>query len=214
MYRLHGFSQSGNSYKAALMLRALGVQWEPVFVDYMKGGQTREASWREGVNEMGEAPVLEDGARRLSQSGAILTYLSDKYGRFGGRNSDEKYEVLRWLLYDNHKFTSYFATWRFMKSFAAAPPEPAVAAFLKTRIETAFGIVDKHLAKSPYVVGDGPTIADISMCGYLFFPPEESGYDVANEYPNIGAWLQRIRELPGWIEPYEALPGERIAPKW
>ena len=214
MYRLHGFSQSGNSYKAAFMLRALGVQWEPVFVDYMKAGQTREAAWRDGVNEMGEAPVLEDGDKRLSQSGAILTYLSDKYGRFGGRSADEKYEVLRWLLYDNHKFTSYFATWRFMKSFAPTAPDPAIAAFLKPRIETAFNIVDKHLAKTPYVVGEGPTIADISMCGYLFFPPEESGYDVAKQYPNIGAWLQRLKELPGWVEPYEALPGERIAPKW
>ena len=90
MYRLHGFCQSGNSFKVAFMLRALGVAWDPVFVDYMKGGQTRDPNWREGVNEMGEAPVLEDGARRLSQSGAILSYLADKHGRFGGRTADEK----------------------------------------------------------------------------------------------------------------------------
>ena len=214
MYRLHGFSQSGNSYKVAFLLRALNVQWEPVFVDYMNAGQTRESSWREGVNEMGEAPVLEDGARRLSQSGAILTYLADKHGKFGGRNADEKYEVLRWLLYDNHKFTSYFATWRFMKSFAPAAPDPAVAAFLKPRIETAFGIVNKHLSRGEWMVGNAPSIADISMSGYLFFPAEESGYDVPQLYPAIGAWLQRLKEIPGWIAPYDALPGERIQPKW
>ena len=117
MYRLHAFAQSGNTFKVAFMLRALALPYESVFVDYF-GGATREPQWREGVNEMGEIPVLEDGERRLTQSGAILTYLAAKHGRFGGETEDEKLEVLRWLLFDNHKFTSYFGTYRFMKSFA------------------------------------------------------------------------------------------------
>ena len=71
-----------------------------------------------------------------------------------------------------------------------------------------------HLAAQPYIVGDAPTIADMSLCGYLFFPPEESGYDVAAQYPRIGAWLARVRAIPGWGDPYEVLPGERIRPKW
>jgi glutathione S-transferase len=101
-----------------------------------------------------------------------------------------------------------------MKSFGASAPDPGVAAFLKARIDTAFDIVNRHLAASKFIVGDEPTIADFSMCGYLFFPPEESGYDVARQYPEIGAWLQRLRAVHGWIDPYEALPGERILPKW
>lgn len=213
-YRLHGFCQSGNTFKVAFMLRAINEPFETVFVDYMNAGQTRDAGWREGVNEMGEAPVLEDGDRRLTQSGAILSYLAEKHGRFAGRNAEEKLEVLRWLLYDNHKFTSYFATYRFMKAFGATQPDAGVMAFLKARIDTAFGIVDKHLARSAFMVGDAPTLADMSMSAYLFYPVEESGIDVAALYPNIGAWLQRLRELPGWAHPYEVLPGERIAPKW
>jgi glutathione S-transferase len=214
MYRLHSFCQSGNSFKVAFLLCALRQPWEPVFVDYMKGGQTRQAGWREGINEMGEAPVLEDGAKRLTQSGAILTYLSDKHGAFGGRNPDERYEVLRWLLFDNHKFTSYFATYRFMKAFGASAPDPAVMAFLRTRIDGAFAIVNKHLASSTYIVGNAPTIADMSMSAYLFYPAEESGIDVPQLYPEIGAWLQRVKQIPGWGDPYEVLPGERILPKW
>ncbi|MBI5276235.1 MAG: glutathione S-transferase family protein [Burkholderiales bacterium] len=212
MYRLHGFSQSGNSFKAAFMLRALGEPWEAVFVDYMAGGQNRQPGWRETVNEMGEAPVLEAAGKRLSQSGAILTWLADRHGRYRGRDEDERYEVLRWMLFDNHKFTSYFATYRFMKAFGAAEPDPAVMAFLKNRIDSAFGIVDKHLARSDFMVGDAPTIADISMCGYLYYPVEESGIDVRTAYPNIAAWLQRVQAIPGWADPYTCLPGERIAP--
>jgi glutathione S-transferase len=214
MYRLHGFCQSGNSFKVAFLLRALGVPWEPVFVDYMSGGQTRQAGWREGVNEMGEAPVLEVDGQRLSQSGAILTWLADRHGAFGGRDAQEKYEVLRWVLFDNHKFTSYFATCRFMKAFGATAPDPAVMAFLKTRIDGAFAIADRHLAQQPFVAGDTPTIADISMCAYLTYPVEESGIDVAALYPNIGAWLARMKQVPGYGDPYEMLPGERMLPKW
>jgi glutathione S-transferase len=214
MYRLHGFCQSGNTFKVAFMLRALHQPWEAVFVDYMKGGATRDPAWRDGTNEMGEAPVLDDGPRRLTQSGAILTYLARKHGAFGGRNEDEQLEVLRWILFDNHKFTSYFATYRFMKAFGATAPDPAVMAFLKSRIDGAFGIADKHLATRQYMVGGAPTIADISMCAYLCYPKEESGYDLPAQFPNIAKWLDRVRAIDGWASPYDVLPGERIAPKW
>jgi glutathione S-transferase len=213
MYRLHCFSQSGNSFKVAFFLRALHQPWEPVYVDYMNG-LTRDASWREQTNEMGEAPVLEDGARRITQSGAILTWLARKHGAYGGRDEDEQIDVLRWLLFDNHKFTSYFATYRFMKAFGAAPPDPAIMGWLKSRVDGAFGIVEKHLASRRFIVGDTPTIADFSMSAYLFYPPEESGYVLAQSHPNIAAWVQRMREVDGWGPPYEVLPGARIMPKW
>jgi glutathione S-transferase len=80
-YKLHCFCQSGNSYKPALYLNCAGLDWQPAFVDYMNGA-TRDAKWRESVNEMGEAPVLEHKGRRITQSGAILTYLADKTGKF------------------------------------------------------------------------------------------------------------------------------------
>jgi glutathione S-transferase len=214
MYRLHGFCQSGNTFKVAFMLRALRQPWEAVFVDYMKGGATRDPAWRGETNEMGEAPVLDDGPKRLTQSGAILTYLARKHGAFGGQGGDEQLEVLRWILFDNHKFTSYFATYRFMKAFGATAPDPAVMAFLKTRIDGAFGIADKHLATRQYMTGDAPTIADISMCAYLCYPKEESGYDLPAQFPNIAKWLDRVRAIDGWANPYDVLPGERIAPKW
>jgi glutathione S-transferase len=213
MYRLHCFSQSGNSFKVAFFLRALHVPWEAVHVDYLQG-LTRDASWREQINEMGEAPVLEDGARRLTQSGAILTWLARKHGAFAGRDEDEQQEVLRWLLFDNHKFTSYFATYRFMKSFGPTAPDPAIMAWLKTRIDGAFGIAEKHLATRPFIVGEAPTIADFSMSAYLLYPPEESGYDFTRSHPRIAAWLDRIRGIDGWAPPYEVLPGGRIPPRW
>lgn len=204
-FRLYCFGQSGNCYKAALMLALSGADWQPVFVDYFHG-ETRGEGYRDAVNEMGEAPVLEHDGRKLSQTGVILSYLADRLDTFGGRNEDEKLEILRWILFDNHKFTSYFATYRFLHSLSKAPSDPAVMAFLKGRADAAFAIADKHLARQPFMVGDRPTIADISMAGYMFFPVAEHGYDLAASHPAIDAWRQRLAALPGWKGPYELMP--------
>jgi glutathione S-transferase len=207
-YQLYCFAQSGNSYKVALFLNLIGADWKPIFVDFFNG-ETRSASYRSNVNEMGEVPVLVDDAIKLAQSGVILTCLAERAGRFGGTNDDERREILRWILFDNHKFTSYLATYRFMLTFAKSG-DPAVHEFLKGRIAGALAIVAKRLDAQPFIVGDKPTIADISMCGYLFFPPEEFGFDIARDHPPIGAWLERVRALPGWVHPYELMPGHPL----
>ena len=212
-YRLHCLGESGNCYKVALMLQVCGLPWTPVFVDYF-GGETRGDAYRESRNELGEVPMLEAEGMQLTQSGVILTWLAQKTGRFGGSNEAERLEALRWILFDNHKFTSYFATWRFLKSFMPTAPDPAVEKFLRGRIDNAFGIAEKHLATRNYLVGTKPTIADMSLAGYVFFPPEESGYDFVKQYPAIARWRERLRQLPGWKSPYELLPGEKVAPRW
>ena len=209
-FRLHCFAQSGNSYKPALMLALCGADWEPVFVDFFNGA-SRSPEFK-ALNAMGEAPVLEVGSKKLTQSGAILTFLAEKHGKFAPATPEERHEALRWILFDNHKFTGYFATYRFMKSFLPTAPDPNVLAFLKGRFDSALGIVEKHLGKSKFIVGDKPTIADFSLAGYMFFPPEESGYEWAKSNPNLSAWIERMRALPGWKGPYELMPGERIKP--
>jgi glutathione S-transferase len=210
-YRLHSFSQSGNAFKAATMLNLLGESWEPVFVDFFNG-ETRRQDWRDAVNAMGEAPVLEDGALKLTQSGLILDHLARKHGRFGGLGEDGRRDVLRWILFDNHKFTGYLATYRFMKCFLAKEPDPSVMAFLKGRVDAAFAIVEKELATRDFIAGPALTIADISMSGYLFYPADEHGYVWADSHPAIARWLARISAVPGWRGPYDCLPGARIAP--
>jgi glutathione S-transferase len=210
-YKLHCFCQSGNSYKAALYLNCAGLDWEPVFVDFFKGA-TRDAQWRESVNEMGEVPVLETEGRKLAQSGVILTYLSEMTDKFAPEDESERMEALRWMLFDNHKFTSYLATYRFLKAFMQPAPDANVVAFLKGRFDAAAAIVDKHLAKSKFMVGGKPTTADFSLAGYVFYPIEEHGYEWAKSHPNIHAWTERLHALPGWKAPYELMPGERIKP--
>jgi len=205
-YTLYCFAQSGNAYKVALTLALGGADWAPRFVDFFNG-ETRTPEYRSNVNEMGEVPVLEHRGRLLAQSGVILEYLCGALRRFGANDDDERREILRWILWDNHKLTSYIATLRFLVHFQKTGETP-VTEFLRGRVKTSLAILEKHLGEQPTAVGGRLTIADLSMCGYLFWP-EEFGADWA-EYPGIGRWLERIRSEPGWVHPYQLMPGHPL----
>ena len=204
-YQLYCTGESGNSYKAALMLTLTGADWQPIWVDFL-GGETRSVRFRTEVTELGELPVLGHKGELLSQSGVILDYLAEQTGKFGANSAQERREIWRWTLFDNHKFTSYFATLRFFVGIQKTG-DPAVIEFLQGRVKTAYGIVDKHLAQRSFIVGERPTIADISMAGYVYYP-EETGID-RSAFPNIAAWAQRIALLPGWKHPYDLMPRGR-----
>jgi glutathione S-transferase len=202
--KLYCFGESGNSYKVALALTLSDIEWQPVFVDFFNG-ETRSPAFRE-INEMGEAPVLVDGDTTLTQSGVILDYISSRTGKLGGKSAAERREVLRWMFWDNHKLSTQIGTVRFLMNFLPADKRPeGVIPFLQGRLKAAYAVLDAHLAGRDWIVGPGVTIADLSCCGYLFYP-EPFGFDRA-DWPNIDRWLDRIAALPGWKPPYDLMPG-------
>ncbi len=206
-YRLHCFAQSGNAYRDALMLELAGADWEPVFVDFFNGA-ARTPEFR-AMNEMGEVPVLEHGDLRLSQSGVILDYLAETLGRYGWKSDAERREILRWMLWDNHKLNSYIGPARFMMNFLAEDKRnPDVIAFLTGRARASLGVLDTHLKGRDWIVGDAMTIADLSCVAYLYYDGE-FGIDLA-EYPEVDRWRGAIRALPGWKHPYDLMPGHPL----
>ncbi|UWR16205.1 glutathione S-transferase family protein [Sulfitobacter sp. M368] len=203
--KLHCFGESGNAYKAALALQLSGLDWEPVKVDFF-GGETRTPEYRATVNSMGEAPVMIDGDLRLTQSGVIQDYVSEKSGKFGGKDDAERREILRWVLWDNHKLSSMAGLTRFLMNFLPADKRPAeVIAFNQGRLKAAYAVLNDHLEGREWIVGDGVTNADLSCCGYLYYP-EAFGFD-RKDWPNIDAWLTRLSNEPGWKAPYDLMPG-------
>lgn len=201
--KLYCFGESGNSYKAALALELTGFDWEPVFVDFFNG-ETRTDAFRE-ISVQGEAPVLVDGDVTLSQSGVIQQYITDKTGKFGG-SPEEKYEVLRWVLWDNHKLSSQAGMTRFLVNFLPEDKRPQqVIEFTQGRLKAAYTTLNAHLEGRDWIVGNGVTNADLSCCSYLYYP-EPYGFDRA-EWPHIDSWLTRLSELPGWKHPYDLMPG-------
>ncbi|MQY42975.1 glutathione S-transferase [Epibacterium sp. SM1969] len=201
--KLYCFGESGNAYKAALALELSGLDWAPVYVDFFNG-ETRGEAFRK-INAQGEAPTMVDGDLTLSQSGVIQQYITDKTGKFGG-TAEEKYEVLRWVLWDNHKLSSQVGMTRFLMNFLPEDKRPAdVITFMQGRLKAAFTTLNAHLEGREWMVGDSITNADLSCCSYLFYP-EPFGFDRA-DWPHIDAWLTRVSDLPGWKHPYDLMPG-------
>jgi glutathione S-transferase len=133
----------------------------------------------------------------------MLDYLAGETGQFAPRNDEERHEILRWILFDNHKFTSYYATLRYFVGLVRSG-DPAVIEFLHGRVLTTFGIVDQHLRDREYLLGRRPTIADFSLVGYLYYR-EETGVELG-KFPHLLAWTERIAALPGWKHPYDLMP--------
>jgi glutathione S-transferase len=202
--KLYCFGESGNAYKAALTLTLAGIPWEPVFVDFFNG-ETRSPNFR-SLNPMGEVPVLVDGDRVLTQSGVIQFDAAERTGRLDGTTAEDRAEVLRWILWDNHKFSSQIGSARFLMNFLPADKRPQpVIDWLQGRLKAAFQVLDAHLLGRDWVAGTDVTIADIALCSYLFYP-EPFGFSRA-DWPNIDRWLDRIAGLPGWAHPYDMMPG-------
>lgn len=202
--QLYCFGESGNSYKAALALELSGLDWEAVFVDFFSGA-ARSPEFR-SLNVMGEVPALVDGDLTLTQSGAIQDYIVEKSGKLGGKDATETREILRWILWDNHKLSSPAGMTRFLIHFLPKDKQPeGVISFTQARLKAAYATLNAHLDGRNWIVGDQLTIADLSCCGYLYYP-EEFGFD-RTEWPHIDAWLTRISDTAGWKHPYDLMPG-------
>lgn len=202
--KLYCFGESGNSYKAALTLTLCEIDWSPVFVDFFNG-EARSDAYR-AINVMGEVPVYVDGDLKLTQSGVIQTYATDQSGKLGGNTTEERYEVLRWLLWDNSKMSGYAGAARFQGNFLPEKyRKPDVLAFLGGRVKAGLEVLEAALDGRDWLVGDRITIADTACCGYLYYP-EPFGFTRA-DWPNIDRWLAQISSQSGWKHPYDMMPG-------
>ena len=203
--KLYCFGESGHSYKAALALQLAEIDWTPIFVDFFNG-ETRSDQYRNQVNEMGEAPVLVDGDIKLTQSGVIQNYLYNRTGKHGGKDEAEKLEILRWILWDNHKLSSFAGNTRFLMNFFPKDTRPQpVIDFNLARLKSSYGILENALTDKDFLVGNNISHADMTCCAYLYYP-EPFGFE-RDDWPNIDRWLGNISTIPGWQHPYDLMPG-------
>ena len=181
------------------MLNLCGAKWEPRFVDFFNG-ETRTPEYG-AINEMGEVPVLEHRQTPHAIRSDLTTWptISVALVLLFSRCCAESYGTTTSSRAHRHAALYGYAC-QGRRAAGARVPGADGKDFL-------LGILDPHLSKSDFV-GEGPTIMDLSICGYLYRPDE---FGVSwTDYPRIGAWLERIRKLPGWVHPYELMPGHPL----
>lgn len=190
---LYQFPLSGHAHRVKLFLSLLRLPFEETLVDLTKGAHKRPEFL--ALNPFGQVPVIQDGDVTLADSNAILTYLALRYdesGRWLPRDPVGAAKVQRWLSVAAGPLVNGPGDARVNVLFGRPQDERCaqIAAQLFQRL-------DVHLATSPYLAAEHPTIADIALYTYTSHAPE--GGVSLEPYPQLRAWLARIEALPGYV---------------
>ena len=204
-YELHGIWLSGPTYKVALMLSLCGEPFDYVHVN-LRGGEHKSPAYL-AKQRFGQVPLLVDrgAGRNLCQSASILEYLAEMLGKFAGGTVEEKIEAREWMFWDFDRLAGNIYRSRGIRIGNRSMPFDTAAMYYNEG-NVALKVLDDHLAGRDWLVGSGPTIAEIDIYGVLDYAPV-GGFDLG-QYRNLSAWLSRFKSLKGFGTPEQLLPKE------
>lgn len=196
MLKVYGDYRSGNCYKVKLMLALLGREYQWLPIDILKG-ETQTAEFL-AKNPNGKIPVLElEDGTFLWESNAILNFLADG-SEFIPSEPRLRTQMLQWQFFEQYSHEPYVAVARFIQLYQGLPEarreEHEVC---QVRGHKAFRVMEQQLQRTPYLVGEQCTLADIALYAYTHVA-HEGGFDLA-AYPAINAWLARVASLPRYV---------------
>lgn len=202
---LYGHPASGNVYKTQLLLGLLGRDYRQTPVKW--GTPEIESEEFLALNPAGRVPVLVDGedddAFVLPESDAQLWYLAQGTPYWPDDARDQA-QVLRWLFWEQYSHEPYLAVIRYLRHYGDPGPETQRRIEARTPgARDALDVLEGHLADRDWLVGDGPTIADLALYAYTHVA-HEAGFSL-DAYRAIRAWVARVEVLPGYVPlvPYE-----------
>lgn len=197
--RLYDYAASGNCYKVRLLLAVLDRPHERVRVDIFAGETLTPEFAR--LNPARETPVLElaDG-EALVQSNAILWFLGEGTDYLPG-DALGRARVAQWLHFEQERIMRGIGAARF---FLLTGREPGQVEGRRALGHGALDMLAAHLERRPFLVGERPTIADVSAFAYTSVAPD-AGIDL-DRWPTVQAWLRRVRDLPRFVGDYVRYP--------
>jgi len=201
---LHGMSGSGNCYKPALLMRQLGLPYQWVEVDILKGGSRTPDFLARNPN--GKVPLLEitDGgdSRALAESNAMLCYLAEGT-LYLPEDRWPRAQAMQWLFFEQYSHEPYVATVRFWVKYMNKRQEwqDKIAEATKKGY-AALGVMEQQLSRTPFLAGPRYTIADIALYAYTHVA-HEGDYSL-ERFPAVRDWLARVEDQPGFVPMPEA----------
>lgn len=196
---LHEYARSGNCYKIRLTAALLGIELERREYDILQG-ETRTSYFLSQVNANGRIPVLQIGERFLPESNAACIWLADGSPLLPMDRFDYA-DMLRWMFFEQYNHEPNVATLRFWRAFVGEENLTAAQREQMPAKEVAgiaaLTLMDRHLEGRDWFVGEGPSLADISLFAYTHVAGE-GGFDMT-PFPAIGAWVERLASLPRFV---------------
>lgn len=196
MYKVYGDYNSGNCYKIKLMLSLLGAEYRWAPVDILNG-ETQTAAFLE-KNPNGKIPVLElEDGTCLWESNAILNFLADST-HYLPSEPRLRTQVLQWQFFEQYSHEPSIAVARFIQFYLGLPEERlGEYRSLQKAGYRALSVMEQQLKRTPFLVGDTFSIADIALYAYTHVA-HQGGFDLT-PYPGIQQWLERVKEQPGYV---------------
>ena len=196
---LYGSFTSSSSYKPMLFLALSGVAFSFRTVN-LKIGVQKQPEYL-AINRYGQVPALRHRGLTIVQSNVVLDYLARATGHFEGVTEQDRWRAREWLSWEADNITNV-AKVRHYSRFRAV--DPAVMDYFRPLAEGALTFIDNALAGRSWLVGDKCTIADLGCWGRMVFMAE-GGLDI-ERWPNLMAWRDRLRAMPGFALPYDLIP--------
>jgi len=196
---LYGSFTSSSSYKPILFMALSGLAWTFRTVN-LKNGVQKLPEYL-AINRYGTVPALRHRGLTIVHSNPILDYLARATGVFEGKTEQDRWTAREWLSWEADNITNV-AKVRHYSRFRAV--DPAVMDYFRPLANGAIGFVDKALEGRQWLVGAGPTIADIGCWGRMVFMAE-GGFEIAS-WPNIVRWSDQLKAMPGFALPYDLIP--------
>ena len=192
MIKLYGGPLSGNAYKVRLLLNLLGLEFEETVVN-LQTGENRTESFL-ALNPRGQIPTLIDGEVTVWDSQAILVYLARRYGEawLPGEPAAMA-EVMQWLAVAENELLFGLARARAVKCFGRDFDLASCQAYGHAGLK----VLEQQLAEHAWLATGNPTIADIACMPYAALA--YMGGIPLDDYPAVRAWIDRVRDLPGFI---------------
>ena len=202
-FTLYGSATSGPTYTAALMLSLCKHPFSYIHINLREGAHKQPDYLVK--NRYGQVPALRDGQLVAVQSAAILLHVSEVLAKFDGKTPLERQRIREWLFWQWDKLAiPVFRLRGRIRGFRQFGDE--VRIMYDTEAKAAIAVLENELAKSEWIAGKKPTVADIGIYGVLRYAPE-ANVDLSH-YPNVIAWKKRFEELPGFATPEQLLPLE------
>ena len=196
---IFGSFTSSSTYKPMLYLALARVAFSFRTVNLKYGAQKLPDYI--AVNRYGQVPTLRHRGLTIVQSNVILDYLARTTGHFEPAAEQDRWRAREWLSWEADAITNV-AKVRHYSRFRTV--DPAVMAYFRPPAEAALSFIDRTLADRQWLVGETCSIADIGCWGRMVFMAE-GGMDIAN-WPNLLAWSERLKAMPGFALPYDLIP--------
>lgn len=205
MIKLYGSAESGHTFKVRLLLEVAALPYEYEEVDLRLARAARPEPFR-SLARYGEVPLLVQDGQPYVQSNAILLHLAQQLQAFGGESPERLARCREWLFWEANRIGTSLPHLRFGRRFDPQGYPPGVLDWMRARFDADIARLEEELSDGrAFMLGDTPSVADFAICGYMFWPEQAQ----VSYPPQVGAWLDRIRALPGWRHPYD-MPG--VAP--